>query len=141
MLCQFSVSFQNDDLGTSEIQLQGSVGFLNGFHIAVRADDAGGRALQIIRQGDGHFAFRLHHFAEPVKGYRQVLVVIACIDVPHPQCSAVGSTFAEAMLAYIGTGALVLGDVNWLAALSAGGFGFITAILLAMTGQPEADQE
>ena len=50
-------------------------------------------------------------------------------------------TFAEAMLAYIGTGALVLGDVNWLAALSAGGFGFITAILLAMTGLPEAEQK
>ena len=50
-------------------------------------------------------------------------------------------TFAEAMLAYIGTGPLVLGDVNWLAALSAGGFGFVTAILLAMTGLPEADQE
>ena len=28
-------------------------------------------------------------------------------------------TFAEAALAYIGTGAVVLGDVNWLAALSA----------------------
>ena len=50
-------------------------------------------------------------------------------------------TFAEAMLAYIGTGALVLGDVNWLAALSAGGFGFVTAILLAMTGLPGAEQE
>ena len=50
-------------------------------------------------------------------------------------------TFAEAMLANIGTGALVLGDVNWLAALSAGGFGFITAVLLAMTGLPEAEQE
>ena len=50
-------------------------------------------------------------------------------------------TVAEAMLAYIGTGALVLGDVNWLAALSAGGFGFITAVLLAMTGLPEAEQE
>ena len=49
-------------------------------------------------------------------------------------------TFAEAMLAYIGTGALVLGDVNWVAALSAGGFGFITAVLLAMTGLPEAEQ-
>lgn len=49
-------------------------------------------------------------------------------------------TFAEAMLAYIGTGALVLGDVNWLAALSAGGFGFITAILLALTGLPEVEQ-
>ena len=48
-------------------------------------------------------------------------------------------TFAEAVLAYIGTGAIVLGDVNWLAALSAGGFGFVTAILLAMaTGLPEA---
>ena len=50
-------------------------------------------------------------------------------------------TFAEAMLAYISTGALVLGNVNWLAALSAGGFGFITAILLALTGLPEAGQE
>lgn len=46
-------------------------------------------------------------------------------------------TFAEAMLAYIGTGALVLGDVNWLAALSAGAFGAITAILLALAGLPE----
>ena len=46
-------------------------------------------------------------------------------------------TFAEAMLAYIGTGAIVLGDVNWLAALSAGGFGFVSAILLALTGLPE----
>ena len=48
-------------------------------------------------------------------------------------------TFAEAALAYVGTGAVVLGDVNWLAALSAGGFGFVTAILLALTGLPEAD--
>ena len=50
-------------------------------------------------------------------------------------------TFAEAMLAYIGTGALVLGDVNWIAALSAGGFGFVTAILLALTGLPEVKEE
>lgn len=50
-------------------------------------------------------------------------------------------TFAEAMLAYIGTGALVLGDVNWIAALSAGAFGAITAILLALTGLPEVPQE
>lgn len=49
-------------------------------------------------------------------------------------------TFAEAMLAYIGTGALVLGDVNWLAALSAGAFGAITAILLALTGLPEVEK-
>ncbi len=50
-------------------------------------------------------------------------------------------TFAEAMLAYIGTGALVLGDVNWLAALSAGAFGAITAILLALAGLPEVDAQ
>ena len=46
-------------------------------------------------------------------------------------------TFAEAALAYIGTGAVVLGDVNWVAAASAGAFGFITAILLALAGLPE----
>lgn len=46
-------------------------------------------------------------------------------------------TFAEAVLAYIGTGAVLLGDVNWLAALSAGAFGFVTAILLALAGLPE----
>jgi len=50
-------------------------------------------------------------------------------------------TFAEAALAYIGTGAVVLGDVNWLAALSAGGFGFVTAMLLALTGLPEVDDK
>lgn len=48
-------------------------------------------------------------------------------------------TFAEAALAYIGTGAVVLGDVNWLAALSAGGFGFVSAMLLALTGLPEEE--
>lgn len=46
-------------------------------------------------------------------------------------------TFAEAALAYIGTGKLVLGEVNWLAALSAGGLGFVMAWLLALTGLPE----
>lgn len=46
-------------------------------------------------------------------------------------------TFAEAALAYIGTGALVLGDVNWLAVFSAGTFGFVCAMLLALTGLPE----
>ncbi len=48
-------------------------------------------------------------------------------------------TFAEAALAYIGTGALVLGDVNWVGVLSAGAFGFITAILIALAGLPEVD--
>ena len=36
-------------------------------------------------------------------------------------------------------GALVLGDVNWLAVLSAGAFGFVTAMLLALTGLPEVE--
>ena len=49
-------------------------------------------------------------------------------------------TFAESMLAYIGTGAVVLGDVNWTAALSAGGFGFVCAMLLALAGLPEEPQ-
>ena len=49
-------------------------------------------------------------------------------------------TFAESMLAYIGTGAIVLKDVDWIAALSAGGFGFICAILLSLTGLPEVKQ-
>ena len=50
-------------------------------------------------------------------------------------------TFAEAALAYIGTGAVVLGDVNWLAVLSAGAFGFVTAWLLALTGLPEVEKQ
>ena len=47
-------------------------------------------------------------------------------------------TFAESALAYIGTGAIVLGDVNWLAALSAGAFGAVCALLLALAGLSEA---
>ena len=50
-------------------------------------------------------------------------------------------TFAEAALAYIGTGAVVLGDVNWLAALSAGGLGFVMAWLLALAGLPEVQKK
>lgn len=50
-------------------------------------------------------------------------------------------TFGEAALAYIGTGALVLGDVNWIGVLSSGAFGFISAILLALTGLPEVDEQ
>lgn len=50
-------------------------------------------------------------------------------------------TFAEAALAYIGTGALVLGDVNWLGVLSAGAFGFIMAMLMALAGLPEVTDE
>ena len=51
-------------------------------------------------------------------------------------------TFAESMLAYIGTGAVILKDVDWIAALSAGGLGFVLAVLLALaTGIPEAKKE
>jgi hypothetical protein len=46
-------------------------------------------------------------------------------------------TFAESALAFIGTGAVVLGDVNWIGVLSAGAFGFISSLLLAMAGLPE----
>lgn len=49
-------------------------------------------------------------------------------------------TFAESALAYIGTGAVVMGDVNWVGVLSAGGFGFVTSLLLAMAGLPEVDK-
>ena len=49
-------------------------------------------------------------------------------------------TFAEAMLAYIGTGAVVLGDVQWIAALSAGAMGAVVAFLLALAGLPEAQK-
>ena len=50
-------------------------------------------------------------------------------------------TFAEAMIAYIGTGAIVLKDVNWLAALSAGAMGAVMAILLALAGLPEVPEK
>lgn len=47
-------------------------------------------------------------------------------------------TFAEAMLSYIGTAAL-LSEVNWIGALSAGGMGAVLALLMALaTGLPEA---
>ena len=51
-------------------------------------------------------------------------------------------TFAESALAYIGTGAVVLQDVNWLGALSAGALGSVLAVLLALaTGIPEAPKK
>lgn len=50
-------------------------------------------------------------------------------------------TFAEAALAYIGTGAVVLGDVNWIGVLSAGGMGAAMAFLLALAGLPEVPDD
>lgn len=46
-------------------------------------------------------------------------------------------TFAEAALAYIGTGAVLIGDVNWLGVLSAGAMGAAMSFLLALAGLPE----
>ncbi len=46
-------------------------------------------------------------------------------------------TFGEAALAYIGTGAMVLGDVNWIGVMSAGALGALTSMLLALAGLPE----
>ena len=47
-------------------------------------------------------------------------------------------TFAESALAYIGTGAVLIGEVNWLAVLSAGCMGAVIAFLMALaTGLPE----
>ena len=50
-------------------------------------------------------------------------------------------TFAEAALAYIGTGAIMIGDVNWLAVLSAGAMGAVLSFLLALAGLPEVGDE
>lgn len=49
-------------------------------------------------------------------------------------------TFGESAVAYIGTGAMVLGDVNWVGALSAGALGAVMSILLALAGLPEVPQ-
>lgn len=49
-------------------------------------------------------------------------------------------TFAEATLAYIGSSAVVLSDVNWIAALSAGALGAVAALLIALAGLPEVDE-
>lgn len=49
-------------------------------------------------------------------------------------------TFAESALAYIGTGAILIGDVNWLGVVSAGALGAVVSILMALAGLPEVQQ-
>ncbi len=49
-------------------------------------------------------------------------------------------TFAETMLACIGTGALGLGDVCWRGALSTAALAAVSALLLALTGLPETGE-
>ena len=48
-------------------------------------------------------------------------------------------TFGEAAIAYIGTGAVVLNDVNWIGVLSAGAMGAAMSFLLALAGLPEVE--
>ena len=46
-------------------------------------------------------------------------------------------TFAEAALAYIGTGVILVSDVNWIGVLSAGCMGAVLSFLMALAGLPE----
>ena len=70
-----------------------------------------------------------------------VTVLAAVITAGFAFLGVYISNRKQAALAYIGTGAVVLGDVNWMATLSAGCFGFLTAVLLALTGLPEAEEK
>lgn len=46
-------------------------------------------------------------------------------------------TFGQSAVAYIGTSAVVLSDVNWLGVLSAGAMGAVLSFLMALSGLPE----
>lgn len=46
-------------------------------------------------------------------------------------------TFAQSAIAYIGTGAVILNDVNWIGVLSAGAMGAALSFLMALAGLPE----
>lgn len=50
-------------------------------------------------------------------------------------------TFAESALAYMGTGAVLIGDVNWVGVLSAGAMGAVVSFLLALAGLPEVNED
>lgn len=50
-------------------------------------------------------------------------------------------TFGQSALAYIGTGALVLGDVNWIGVSSAGALGAAMSLLMALAGLPEVPDD
>ena len=50
-------------------------------------------------------------------------------------------TFAEAAIAYIGTGAIMIHEVNWIGVLSAGAMGAALSFLMALAGLPEVPQE
>ena len=46
-------------------------------------------------------------------------------------------TFAEGCIIVIGTNAMYIGDVNWMAVLSGGLMGAVVSFLLALKGLPE----
>lgn len=48
-------------------------------------------------------------------------------------------TFCQALLAYIGTGAVALHEVNWSLGLSVAAVSAIISILTSLTGLPEVD--
>ena len=48
-------------------------------------------------------------------------------------------TFAQGMIAAIGSSAVFMGDVNWLMVLSAGAFAAVLSLLTSLAGIPEAD--
>lgn len=50
-------------------------------------------------------------------------------------------TFGQSALAYIGTSAITMGDVNWVGVLSAGALGAICSILMALAGLPEVEND
>jgi hypothetical protein len=50
-------------------------------------------------------------------------------------------TFGQAAVAYVGSSAIVLSDVNWIGMLSAGALGAVLSILMALAGLPEVDKK
>lgn len=48
-------------------------------------------------------------------------------------------TFGQSALAYIGTSAITMGDVNWVGVLSAGALGAVCSVLMALAGLPEVE--
>lgn len=50
-------------------------------------------------------------------------------------------TLAQGMLGAIGSSAIFLGDVNWLAVISAGAFAAIISLLTSVAGLPELKSE
>ena len=50
-------------------------------------------------------------------------------------------TFAQTFLALIGTGAVVLGDVNWVMVLSASALAAVLSLVTSLAGLPEVKTE